>query len=105
MNRTILAMVADAGPSGPSPSGPRTVVIRAADRRPLAIVEVSAGATSRALVVRRFLHGHGALLRYYFQEGEREVEVDAEPVAFEGMLRTRWAGTARQWEIEVNPAA
>lgn len=104
MNGAALATIVDRQSPGAPGGGVSGVVLRGRDRRPLAIVEVSTDVGSRSLVVRRFLDGQGALLRYYFQDGERAVEVDSELVTFEGTLRTRWEITGRRWVIQLNLA-
>ena len=79
------------------------VVIRDLAGREIAMVRVQVDDERHLLLtpVQRFRHG---LLRYYFQEGGREVLVAAGDVCMRGGLRTYVEGTTRVWVLRLKGA-
>lgn len=72
------------------------------DGRELAEVTLTPGRqeTGDAAIV-RISHGSGSLLRYYFEQGRRTVELDFGETRLKGTLSTRWIGGGRQWGIRL----
>ena len=74
------------------------------DGRELAEVTLTPGRqeTGDAATIARITHGSGSLLRYYFEQGCRAVELDFGESRLTGTLSTRWAGGGRQWGIRLD---
>jgi hypothetical protein len=74
------------------------------DGRELAEVTLAPGLAENGhgAVVERVSHGSGSLLRYYFVQGRRAVELDLGESRLTGTLSTRWLGGERQWVVRVN---
>ena len=67
---------------------------------------VQASVTSpNRLVIGRVIRGKGNLLKYYFAQGLRSVQVETGAFLLRGMLETRWLGGERQWAVRLMPIA
>lgn len=74
------------------------------DGRELAEVTLAPGRqeTGDGATIARVSHGTGSLLRYYFEQGRRAVELDLGEARLRGTLSTRWAGGGRQWGVRLD---
>ena len=57
------------------------------------------------LVMGRVVRGKGNLLKHYFAQGRRQVQVDTEGFLLRGVLETRWLAGDRQWAVRLTPIA
>jgi hypothetical protein len=73
------------------------------DGRELAEVALMPGGqeTGGTATIAQIRHGSGSLLRYYFEQGCRTVELDFGESRLSGTLSTRWAGGKRQWGVRL----
>lgn len=67
-------------------------------------VEQSVDGSNR-LVMGRVVRGKGKLLRHYFAQGLRSVQVQSEGFLLRGVLETSWLGAERQWTVRLTPIA
>lgn len=60
---------------------------------------------SNRLVMSRVLRGRGNLVKYYFGQGLRSVQVQSGGFLLRGVLETAWLGAERQWAVRPTPIA
>lgn len=51
------------------------------------------------LAMGRVVRGKGALLKYYFAQGFRSVQIQSGGICMRGMLETSWIGGKRRWAV------
>lgn len=67
-------------------------------------VEASVASPNR-LVMGCVIRGKGNLLKYYFAQGLRGVQVETGGVRLRGVLENSWTGAERQWTVRLTPIA
>jgi hypothetical protein len=81
------------------------VTLLDSDGNELATFVAHSGRGSNRLVVGRVIRGKGKLLRHYFAEGRRSVQIQSGGFLLRGVLETSWLGAERQWAVRLTPIA
>lgn len=79
------------------------VTLRDTEGNELATCVEQPVAGSRKLLMSRVVRGNGNLLKHYFAEGLRYVDVESGGFLLRGMLETSWLGCERQWIVRLTP--
>jgi hypothetical protein len=79
------------------------IVLLDSDGNELATCIAQSMADSNRLLMSRVLRGKGTLLRHYYAQGLRSVQVLSDSFVLRGVLETSWLGAERQWVVRLTP--